>query len=173
MSKNRARHPAARRHAEHGCGQDEADAGAGLARREIVAHDQCIARHDAALREAEQRRDDDRAKSGRRRAGRRTAQALQGRAEDGEGSRTADTVGDQARDQAADHAHAQHDRQHLGAARRRRNRGRRNRRRYGPAASTWRCSRQCRPRPGPIADRAGPWAAAHGSRLAADAGAAA
>ena len=140
-----ARQPAAQRHAEHGCHQHEADPGAGLGGREVVAHDQRVARHDAALRQPEQGRDE--IERGQPVEGQveEQRQALQRRAQEQRGE-AADPVGDEARGQPADHAQAQHDRQHLGAARRRRSRGRRNRRRYGPAASTWRCSRRCRPR---------------------------
>jgi hypothetical protein len=48
-----AAQPAAQRHADDGRHQHQADPGAGLAGREVVAHDHRVARHDAALRQPE------------------------------------------------------------------------------------------------------------------------
>ena len=103
-------------------------------RREILAHDDGIARHDAALEQAEQRGDDvERRQAVEQSRATRRRPAAPSRAA---ASHAADAVGDEAGADAADDAEAEHQRQHLGAARRRRNRDRRNRRRYGPAAST-------------------------------------
>ena len=97
-------------------GDGEADARGGFARREVFAHDDGVGRHDAALEQAEQDRgeiergeavgdqvDDQR-------------HALQGRAQQQRGD-AAHPVGDPARADAAHDAEAQHQRQHLRAAR--------------------------------------------------------
>src|SRR5690348_5644073 len=53
-----AAHPGAACHAEDGGRDGDAHACAGFLRREVFAHDHAVARDDAALEQAEQRRDD-------------------------------------------------------------------------------------------------------------------
>src|SRR4029078_7535488 len=53
---DQARQPAAERHADGGGHQYNAEARAGYAWRKILAYDDAIARYDAALEQAEQRR---------------------------------------------------------------------------------------------------------------------
>ena len=85
-------------------------------RREVLAHDDGVGRHDAALEQAEQRRGEiervervvDQVEDQRH--------ALQGRAQQ-QGLDAADPVGDPARGDAAHDAEAQHQRQHRRAAR--------------------------------------------------------
>ena len=100
-----ARHPAAQRHAHHGRGEDEADPHARLARRKMIADDEGIAWHDAALRQAEQSRDD--IERGQAVEGdvEEERQHLQRRADD-EGHDAADAVGDEAGGEPAHHAGA-------------------------------------------------------------------
>ncbi len=68
-----ARHPAAQRHAEHRRHDDHADARTRFLRREIFADDDRIARHDAALEQAEQQRDDVERRQARRTGNRATS----------------------------------------------------------------------------------------------------
>ena len=97
--------------------QHQSDPPAGFARREILAHDQRVTRHDAALRQAEQRGDDVERGQAVERQIQHQRQALQGRAED-QRADAADPVGDEAGREPADDAEAEHQGQHLRAARR-------------------------------------------------------
>ncbi len=96
-------------------GEHEADAGSGFAGREMIAHDQGIARHDAALGQAEEGGDD--VERGESIEGnvKQQSQALQERADD-EGSYATDAVGDETKHEAAHHAEAQHEGKHFSAA---------------------------------------------------------
>ena len=96
--------------------QNEADAGAGFARRKIFADDDGVTRHDAALEQTEQRRDHVERRETVEEQIEEQRAALQHRAEQ-QRAHAADAVGNEPRRDAADDAEAEHQRQHLGAAR--------------------------------------------------------
>ena len=113
---NPSRHPAAERHAEQRRHQDDTEARAGFARREIFAHDDGVARHDATLEQAEQRRDHVKRNEPVEPEIEEQSGALQHRTEQ-QRAHAADAVGDEARGNPADDAEAEHHREHLGATR--------------------------------------------------------
>ena len=113
---DRARHPAAERHADDRRHHHGADPRPGLAGGEGLAHDDGVARHDAALRQAEQRGDDVERDEAVERQVEGERQALQRRPQE-QGAHPADPVGDPAGGQPADDAQAQHHGEHPGAVR--------------------------------------------------------
>src|SRR5690348_12502771 len=111
----RSGHPAAERHAEERRHEDDGDARARFARREVFADDERIRGHESALEEAEERRDDVERREAVERHEERERDALQDGAKE-QRAQAADAIGDPARGEAADDAEAEHEREHLGAA---------------------------------------------------------
>ena len=111
-----AGHPAAERHAEKRAHDDQAHARARFRRREMLADDDRVRRHDAALEEPEQSRDH--VERNERIEGHEEQQrhALKRRPEQ-ERAQAADAIADRAGDEPARDAEREHDREHLRAAR--------------------------------------------------------
>ncbi len=112
-----ARHPAPQRHAHQRGHDHRAHTRAGFLRREVLADDDGVAGHDAALEQAEHGRDEVQRHHAVEGQEHQQGHALQGRAQQ-QRANSADAVADPARHQAADDAAGQHEREHLGAARR-------------------------------------------------------
>ena len=112
-----AGHPAAERHAEERRHEHDPRAHADFAQRKILAHDDGVRRHDAALEQAEEGRDHVERHETVEGQEEKQRDALQERAEE-QGAQAADAVADPAGGEPADDASAEHDREHLGAARR-------------------------------------------------------
>src|SRR6266571_4797154 len=104
---DRARHPAAERHAEERRHQDHAEARACLAGFEMLAHDQGVGGHDATLEQAEERRYDVQGDKTVERQEEQQRDPLQHRAEQ-QRAQAADVIGDPPRGKPADDAEAEH-----------------------------------------------------------------
>ena len=102
-----ARRKPAARHAQHRCHQHQADADTCFARRQVLADDHGIHRHDAALEEPEQPGDHIERRLAVEKQIEQQRKGLHGRADD-QHRRGADPVGECTGSEAADHAKAEH-----------------------------------------------------------------
>src|SRR5215468_9985019 len=111
-----ARHPAAQGHAEQRHHEYDAKSCPDFGGRKILAYDEGIARHDTALKQAEQGRYHIKRRHAVEDSVEQQRETLRGRTEQ-ERCQPADTIGDEARADAADNAEGHHYRQHLGTPR--------------------------------------------------------
>ena len=115
--KHPARHPPAQRHAQQSGHDHRAHAGTGFLGVKVFTHDDRVSGHDAALKQAEHGRDQVQRHHAVKGQKHQQRQALQHRAQQ-QGADAADAVADDAKHQSAHNAAGQHEREHLGPARR-------------------------------------------------------